>query len=92
MDYIDKIEQRLGRKFITGTNADWSGARILPIKGNNFYGLFLLDLKSFHGEDKVVLMCRILNPTTEEVEDTDILEYDDEIDNLELFLEKLDWI
>lgn len=88
----EKIEQALGLKFKEGRNADWGGAYIMPIKGNEYNGMFLIDLSSFHGEEKVVLMCRIFNPQTEECEDTDILEYDNETDDLDLFLEKLDWV
>jgi len=90
--YILKIEQSLNRKFIEGSNADWGGSLILPIKGNNYYGLFLIALYSLTGDEKVILMSRIFNPQTEECEDTEILEYDDEVDDLEIFLQKLDWI
>ena len=87
-----KIEQRLNRRFITGRNADWGGAKILPVKGTEFEGLFLIDLDSLTGEKRIILMVRIFNPQTEEYEDTDILEFDEEKDDLDLFLEKLNWI
>ena len=64
----------------------------IPLTNNHFYGLFLIALYSLTDEDKVILMTRIFNPETEECEDTDILEYDHETDDLDLFLQKLDWI
>lgn len=87
-----KIEQKLNKQFITGRNADWGGAKILPIKGTEFEGLFLIDLNSLTGDKKIVLMVRLFNSQTEEYEDTDILEFDEEEDDLDLFLEKIQWV
>jgi len=86
------LEDALGLKFFKGRNADWGATDIMSVKGNKFTGIFICDLEPLTGEEKLVVMSRVLNPTTEEYEDTDIIDFDSDKDSVELLIKKLDWI
>lgn len=86
------VEEALGKKFFTGRNADWGGAQILSITGGEFYGLFIIDMDSLTGEEDLILMYRLFNPTTERTEDTDIILFESEFDNIYEFIKKLEII
>ena len=88
----ERLEQALGLKFKQGRSADWGGAYIMPIKGDDFQGMFLCDVSPLSGEKKIFLMVRIHNPVSCTEEDTDILEFDADVDDLELFINKLEWV
>lgn len=88
----EKLEQAIGLKFKEGRNADWGGASIMPIKGDDFQGMFLCDVSSLTGEQKIILMVRIHNPQTCTEEDTDVLEFDAEVDDIDLFINRLEWL
>lgn len=90
--YKEKIEQALGLKFKKGRDADWGGAYIMPIKGDNYNGMFLCDISSLTGEQKIILMVRIHNPETGLEEDTEVLKFNAEVDDIDLFIQRLEWI
>jgi hypothetical protein len=87
-----KIATALGLKWFTGRNADWGGASLLSIKGNEFYGIFIIDMNTLTGDEHFIVMSRIFNSQTEECEDTDIIHFDSEKDDVNLFIEKLSWV
>lgn len=86
------LENGLGLKFFQGKNADWGGADILSIKGNQFNGMFIIDMYSLTMERKLILMVRVHDPIQQEEEDTDVLEFNSETDDVEYFIEKLNWV
>lgn len=86
------LEDALGLKFFTGRNADWGATDIMSIKGNEFTGIFICDLEPLTGEEKLVVMSRIFNPDTDEYEDTDIIDFDSDTDDINTLIEKLNWI
>lgn len=88
----EQIEQALGLKFQKGRDADWGGAEIMSIKGDNYNGMFLCDISTLTGEQKIILMVRIHNPETGLEEDTEVLIFDAEVDDIDLFIRKLEWI
>lgn len=90
--YKEKIEQSLGLKFKKGRDADWGGAEIMSIKGDNYNGMFLCDISPLTGEQKIILMVRIHNPETGLEEDTEVLEFNAEVDDIDLFIQRLEWL
>jgi len=86
------LEKGLGLKFFTGTNADWGATEIMTIKGNKFTGIFICDLEPLTGEDRLVVMSRIYNNISDEYEDTDIIDFDTDTDDINTLIEKLNWI
>jgi hypothetical protein len=86
------LENALGLKFFTGRNADWGAADIMKIKGNEFNGMFIIDMYDLTMEEKLILMVRVHDPIKQEEEDTDILEFNSETDDINLLIQKLDWI
>lgn len=88
----ERLEQALGLKFKQGRSADWGGAYIMPIKGDNYNGMFLCDISPLTGEQKIILMVRIHNSETGLEEDTEVLIFDAEVDDIDLFIRKLEWV
>ena len=88
----EQIEQALGLKFKKGRDTDWGGAEIMPIKGDNYNGMFLCDISPLTGEQKIILMVRIHNSETGLEEDTEVLIFDAEVDDIDLFIRKLEWV
>jgi hypothetical protein len=86
------LEDALGLKFFQGRNADWGATYIMSIKGNEYTGLFICDLEPLTGENKIVLMVRVQDPVTGGYEDTDIETFCSDTDNIEYFIEKLNWV
>lgn len=86
------LEDALGLKFFTGRNADWGAADIMKIKGNEFNGMFIIDMYDLTMEEKLILMVRVHDPIKQEEEDTDILEFNSETDDINILIEKLNWI
>ena len=86
------LENALGLKFFTGRNADWGAADIMKIKGNEFNCMFIIDMYDLTMEEKLILMVRVHDPIKQEEEDTDILEFNSETDDINLLIQKLDWI
>ena len=86
------LEDSLGLKFFQGKNADWGGADILSIKGNQFNGMFIIDMYSLTMEEKLILMVRVHDPIQQEEEDTDVLEFNSETDDINLLIQKLEWV
>lgn len=86
------LEDALGLKFFTGRNADWGAADIMKIKGNEFNGMFIIDMYDLTMEEKLILMVRVYDPIKQEEEDTDILEFNSETDDINILIEKLNWI
>lgn len=86
------LENSLGLKFFQGKNADWGGADILSIKGNQFNGMFIIDMYSLTMEEKLILMVRVHDPIQQEEEDTDVLEFNSETDDINLLIQKLEWV
>lgn len=99
MDILEKhkenkkaLEKSLRLKFFQGRDADWGSTDIMIIKGNEFAGIFVCDLAPLTGEQKLVVMCRVHNPQTQQEEDTDIIDFNSETDDVKLLIEKLDWV
>ena len=86
------LEKGLGLKFFQGRNADWGATEIMTIKGNKFTGIFICDLEPLTGEDRLVVMSRIYNNISDEYEDTDIIDFDTDTDDINTLIEKLNWI
>ena len=86
------LENALGLKFFQGKNADWGCADILSIKGTQFNGMFIIDMYSLTMEEKLILMVRVHDPIKQEEEDTDVLEFNSETDDINLLIEKLNWV
>jgi|LakMenEpi03Aug12_release.lakeMendotaPanAssembly.Ray.scaffolds.fasta_scaffold814343_2 hypothetical protein len=86
------LETALGLKFFQGRNADWGATYIMSIKGNEYTGIFICDLEPLTGEEKLVVMSRIYNNINDEYEDTDIIDFDSDVEDVELLIQKLDWI
>lgn len=87
-----KIEEALEKKFFEGSNADWGCAGILSFTGTKFTGLFLCDVNDLDGSETIVLMCRIQDPTTNKYVDTDIESFCTSTDDIDLFIEKIQFL
>lgn len=86
------LEDALGLKFQKGRDADWGSTDIMSIKGNQFTGMFICDLKPLTGEDRLVVMVRLQDSMTGEYEDTDIIDFDSNVDDVHYLVGKLNWI
>lgn len=86
------LENGLGLKFFQGRNADWGATYIMTIKGNEYTGMFICDMKPLTDEEKLILMVRMQEPLSGEYEDTDVYEFVSETDDVEYFIEKLNWV
>lgn len=86
------LEQALGLKFQKGRDADWGSTDIMSIKGNEYTGMFICDLEPLTGQQELVLMVRMQDPVTGEYEDTDVIEFNSDTDDVYYLIEKLNWI
>ena len=86
------LENSLGLKFFQGRNADWGATYIMTIKGNEYTGMFICDMKPLTDEEKLILMVRMQDPLTEDYLDTDIETFCSDTDDIGYFIEKLNWI
>lgn len=86
------LEIALGLKFFKGRDADWGSTDIMTLKGNQFTGMFICDLYPLTGEEKLVVMVRVQDPSTGAYEDTDIIDFHSATDDVHLLIEKLNWI
>ncbi len=86
------LELALGRKFFNGRDADWGNTSIMSLKGSEFTGIFICDLEPLTDEKRLVVMSRVFNPATTEYEDTDIIDFNSETDDVNLLIGKLEWL
>ena len=86
------LEKGLGLKFFKGRDADWGATDIMSIKGNEYTGMFICDMKPWTDEEKLILMVRIQDPILGDYEDTGVFTFCSDTDDIEYFIEKLNWI
>ena len=86
------LENGLGLKFFQGKNADWGATYIMTIKGNEYTGMFICDMYPLTGDEKLILMVRMQDPLSGDYEDTDVYEFVSATDDVEYFIEKLNWV
>lgn len=87
-----KLEEALKIKFFPGRNADWGGMDILPIKGDHYRGMFIVDMDTLTGEKELILMVRTQNPETDDDEDVEVYTFETEKEDINSFIQRLEWV